>query len=99
MLFETTILVPPREVQECQTFLNKSFPFAKPHTFRTYTGKFPNGIEVDIKVCEGNPPFVDPVLYDDDSELAVGEVRDDLLGVFRFQVEDDEYKVTVQQQE
>jgi hypothetical protein len=38
------------------------------------------------------------VLYDDGSELAVGEVRDDLLGVFRFQVEGDEYKVTVKQQ-
>jgi hypothetical protein len=94
VLYETTIVIPTDEIQECQKFLD-SHGQDKIATFETYTGKFSNGVEVDIKVCDGDPPFVDPVLFEDGCELATGEVRDALLGEYRFKVGEDEYKVTV----
>jgi hypothetical protein len=97
VLYETTIIVPAAEAQECQKFLN-SIGQDKVATFETYTGRFANGVEVDIKVCDGDPPFVDSVLFENGCELAIGEVTGTLLGTYCFQVGEDEYKVIVQEQ-
>tara|TARA_B100001123_G_scaffold360949_1_gene417260 strand:- start:130 stop:429 length:300 start_codon:yes stop_codon:yes gene_type:complete len=53
-------------------------------TIQTYTASFSDGVEADVKVCEGNPPFVDAVLYEDGCEVQIREVSDELLGKYQF---------------
>jgi hypothetical protein len=96
VLFKTVILVPGAEVRECEEFLNGKGE-DQVDTFRTFSGKFENGFEVDIKVCQGDPPFVDPVLFEDGCEVAIGEVTGTLLGTYRFKLGVDEYMATVAQ--
>jgi len=67
---------------------------------------FPNNIEAEIKVCNGNTPYVDPVLFEVVQEkTASGEtinigvevglldVRDELLGEYHFEYNGDKYIV------
>ena len=46
-------------------------------TIQTYTATFNNNVEADIKVCKGDPPFVDAVLYDSGSEVELIEISDE----------------------
>lgn len=65
-------------------------------TIKTYTAKFPNGFESDVKVCNGDTPYVDAVLFDEDGvELCTEEVSETLLGEYAFTFEADSYEVTV----
>lgn len=51
----------------------------------TYTYKFSKKIEVDLKIVSGNPPYVDPVLFREGHEIAVGEPADELDGDYIFE--------------
>ena len=53
-------------------------------TLVTYTAIFEGDIEADIKVCRGDPPFVNAVLFDAGSEVELIEVTDELLGEYMF---------------
>ena len=59
------------------------------------TAKFEDGYEIDIKVCNGHGPFVDPVLFRHGSELIVGEVGGQLNGEYIFACDDKEFIVIV----
>lgn len=48
------------------------------------TAVFKNGIEADIKVCNGDTPYVDPVLFDDGSQACTLEVTDSFFGEYIF---------------
>jgi hypothetical protein len=56
---------------------------------------FGDGIEADIKVCNGNTPYVDPVLFNNGSEVCVGEVSDTLVGDYAFDYAGETYKVKI----
>lgn len=66
----------------------------------TFTALFPDGIEVDIKVCNGSDasePFIDAVIFEHGSELYPLDPRFDRLeGDYAFTVGQDTYIVTVQ---
>ncbi len=63
----------------------------------TLTAKFPTGIEADIKVVNGDSPYVDPVLFEKNgSELTVIEPTDTILGEYIFWDEKDNYIVKVE---
>ena len=61
----------------------------------TFTADFGNGWQADIKVCNSDGPYVDPVLFLDGYEMCVGEITNTLLGEYDFQVEDLQFKVYV----
>jgi len=49
------------------------------------TVEFSNGYQADIKICNGNGPYIDPVLFDaDGEELTTDAVTDTILGKFVF---------------
>ena len=81
------IEVPKEKVDELQTFLNSKGE-DKVETIETFTAKFGDdgegNIEVDIKVCQGNPPFVDAVIFQDNNEIGCLEVSDELVGEYIF---------------
>lgn len=55
---------------------------------QTFTVKFDDGWQADIKVCNGchdSGPYVDPVLFDEGGgERHVLDVQDDIVGKFEF---------------
>ena len=42
---------------------------------RRFTAVFEGGVEVDVKVVDADPPYVDAVLFEDGSEVVCLDVR------------------------
>lgn len=57
----------------------------------TFTVRFDKHIEADIKLCNGDTPWVDAVLFYDGSEIGVLDPGDELLGEFYFEYNDVDY--------
>ena len=66
-------------------------------TLNTYTTIFEGDVQADIKVCKGDPPFVDAILYDSGSEVELLEVTDVLLGEYVFYYDGQVYTVVVEE--
>lgn len=71
------------EIERLQAFLDSKGKDVV-DTVATFTAKFDDGIEIDIKVCDGNPPFVDAVLFQDGSDVGCLDVTDTLVGEYIF---------------
>lgn len=99
-----TIYIGKETVKRLQKFLDSEGK-DKVYTVAKFTADFgvENGsrIEADIKVCQGDPPYVDAVLFSDGCEIALCEPDDTLLGEYCFYVQngekEKEYKVIVEQ--
>lgn len=105
-VFERTILIPENEVKELQEILDIREGYAEDYgkdevisthstVFRTPYGKF----GVDIKVCNGDTPYVDPVLFQIVSnengtegwyEIYPLDVDDTLIGDYIFTLDKDD---------
>ncbi len=102
---ETVIFIEKEKVEILQKLLDQpeidfhAEKIAEDSTIATFTAKFTNGYEADIKFCSGQTNcFIDPVLFDKQGyQLAVLDVEGDLLGTYEFEVEDIIYKVHVKQ--
>jgi hypothetical protein len=93
-----TISIPKKEVKEMNAIARRSTPLpdtGECEVIKTYTADFGNGWEADIKVCNGDPPFIDPVLFENGNEVAVIEVTDTLEGEYIFDVEET-FKVIIE---
>ena len=100
MKYHSTIQIPQKELDEMNTILlNELNPNIKENdVIKTYTANFsePNQeIKVDIKVINGDTPYVDPVLFDDGSSLTMIDVRDQLDGEYVFNINADQFVVTI----
>jgi hypothetical protein len=64
----------------------------------TYSIRFTNSIEADIKVCNGdNGAWIDAVLFDDGNEVAVLEPQYVLLGEYVFNYEGKIYTAVIKE--
>ena len=52
-------------------------------------------IEADIKICNGDGPYLDAVLFDEGHEVAVLDVGDMIQDEYIFEYNDAIYKVLV----
>lgn len=97
MKYEAAITIPRDEADEMQDILDgEADNEANDEVVKTYTATFPNGYQADIKVVDGDPPFVDPVLFNEHGqEVCCIEVADDLCGTYQFSVDGDTYVVVV----
>jgi len=59
------------------------------------TAKFTEDIEADIKICNGDGPYVDPVLFHNNNEVLSIEVTDRLDGEYVFEYKGTKYIVLV----
>ena len=92
-----TIYIDADEADIMQQYLDGAV-YAKVGTIQTYTAIFSGNVEADIKVCDGNPPFVDAVLYDMGCEVElIEEVSDELLGDYKFFYNGQIYTVTLEE--
>jgi hypothetical protein len=107
-IYVKVIKVPAKEFDYYQKVLqfSEQIPdFDTNGVAETYTAKFDNGIEADIKVCnaeaESGGAYIDPVLFKLDKsrkfsyEVCVLEVADTLDGQYNFEYNGDEYQVIV----
>ena len=112
MKYTQTIKIPKAQAKELQAFLDSKGEGGC-DVVETFSAHFvEQGIGVDIKVCDGDTPYVDPVLFEvvettDPSEIKAGikynwhelgpiEVSDELVGEYYFEDGDDEYIVNVE---
>lgn len=75
------------------------------HVFSTSVSHGENHFGVDIKVCNGDTPYVDPVLFNIDttdkgeevwSEIYPLDVEDELLGDYEFETDVDDTTFIIQ---
>ena len=64
----------------------------------THTAKFPDGIEVDIKlvICEDDTPYTEGVLFQNGCERTVTEPEDTYDGTWTFPFDGTEYIVIIE---
>ena len=100
MKYKKTIIVPKSELDEMNRLLAMpTIPDAGPdEVIKVYTAQFHDGTEIDIKVCNAEPPFVDPVMFQDGNEVKVMEVADEVDGEYVFDLEGDTFVVIVKGQ-
>tara|TARA_R110002020_G_scaffold426509_1_gene635924 strand:+ start:357 stop:659 length:303 start_codon:yes stop_codon:yes gene_type:complete len=91
-----TIYIDTTEADLMQQYLDSDGE-DKVGTVQTYTAIFSGDVEADIKVCDGDPPFVDAVLYDEGSEVELIEVSNELLGDYEFFYNGKIYTVTLEE--
>ncbi len=97
MNYDATIIVPRDEVEQMQDILDGDC-LANDEVVKTYTATFDNGYQADIKVVDGCPPFVDPVLFNEHGqEICTIEIADNLCGEYKFCVGEDTFTVSVKQ--
>lgn len=86
---EVTIYIPDKLADEMEKILaiTEGYyePFDHDGTIETFTVKFGAVIEADIKVCNGDTPYVDPVLFENGCEVQVLDPAEDLLGTYEFE--------------
>ena len=86
--FTKTVHIPSKKLQELQNFLDSIEGDGTQNTVETFTVEFGDrgygDIQVDIKVCDGHPPFVDPVIFRNGHEITCLEPDGDLLGEYIF---------------
>jgi|TARA_Y100000296_G_scaffold69867_1_gene84062 hypothetical protein len=90
------IYIESDELDLMQSFLDSEGE-NKVGTLQTYTAIFEDNVEADIKVCRGDPPFVDAVLYDSGAEVELIEVTDELLGEYMFFYNGQTYTVLLEE--
>lgn len=91
-----TVKISAEKNKELQNFLNSEGD-GTTNVIETITASFEDGIEADIKVCDGESPFVDPVLFDKGNEICCLDVTDTLVGEYLFSAYMEKlYKVIVE---
>lgn len=100
ILMEEVAKLPAQVVKEINEFLREkdtSTTFKNGSTYWTFTHKFADGYEADIKVVSGDGPYVDPVLFDNEGrEMCVGDVSDQLDGEYIWYTDEKQYTLKVQ---
>lgn len=100
MKHERKIIIPLEEASKLKEILSieegRCPEYKDCETIATYTAKFDDGIEADIKLCNGDTPYVDAVLFHNGCEVAVLEVSDTLDGEYAFTYNNNKYIVSVE---
>ena len=100
---KVTIQISKKEAEELQGLLNlekanlHKLKIAEDSVVETFTAKFSDGFEADIKVCAGIDNFyIDPVLfYKNGYEACVLDPCSELLGEYVFECGNKEYVVNL----
>lgn len=96
------IKVQAEELKELNSLLKqteKSPDYKDASTIRIFTAKFGNNIEADIKVVNGDGPYVDPVLFDNGHEVAcLQDPSESLEGEYIFEYKNKTFTVLVEKE-
>ncbi|MDF2879679.1 MAG: hypothetical protein K0R54_236 [Clostridiaceae bacterium] len=93
---QATITISQKEATEIQDILNIAEGRYEESNdiLKTYTVKFDNGFFADIKICNGDTPYVDSLLFDKNgNQVCVLEISEEILGEYLFEHNGIEYMV------
>ena len=97
---ETTLLVETHVLEEMNRILENPGleDTDRDAIIQTFTGQFSDGCSADIKVCNGDTPWIDAVLFDPHgSETALLEPQDGPLdGEYEWEVDGQTYRLVLQ---
>lgn len=95
-----TIKIPQQQVDEINKVLAAGEPDTqsdKDGTIYVFSVSFGNGYEVDIKVCNGDPPYIDPVLFLNGSDACILEPdAESIEGEYEFDHDGQKFVVIVE---
>ncbi len=74
---------------------NRSADYPYGDVIKRFCADFGDGIEADIKVCNGDAPYIDSVLFQNGKEVKVLDVSDCLIGDYPFEYKGDIYMVKI----
>ena len=109
MEYKATITIPPKKAKyikrvtqiEPKDFNDFSQNYPNEDETYTETVMFPNGAEIDVKLCgvqwddySSNKAWTEAILYENNSET-VSEPEDDFFGEWWFYADNDTYLVNV----
>lgn len=98
---DKVIKVEKKELKEMNSILSRTEKhpdYKDATTIKVYTAKFENGIEADIKVVNGDGPYVDPVLFKDGYEIqCLQDPSERLDGEYIFEYKNQTYRVLVEE--
>lgn len=93
--FAEVMRITPSRLRVVKSLLDRKSPATdagSDEVLMSFTHRFPDGFEVDLKVCNGDTPWLDAVLFDPHGhEVQVLEPSDTILGEYPF----DGHKLTV----
>ena len=102
MLHEVTLRVSLPDIREFNHILSmgeKSSDYGKDEVIFCKTAKFDGGVEADIKLCNGDPPFIDAVLFEDGCEVGVLDCGfEEIEGEYYFSHDGNEYLVLIEEE-
>lgn len=82
---KATLQVPSAEAGQVERILQGTTKWNGREDYITgFIVDFGGGVQVDVTVLNGEPPYVDVVLFDEGREVMTGTVRDCLLGTSSF---------------
>ena len=78
--------------------LERSPDYKDASVIETFTAKFDNGIEADIKVVNGDGPYIDPVLFKNGNEVqCLQDPSESLEGEYIFEYKNQQYVVVIEE--
>ena len=107
-IYTETIYICPEELARMEEILSIEEGhlenYDSDEVIATYTAYFANGFLADIKVCNGDTPYVDNILFAPCetgffNEVCVPEIAESLTGEYYFDYDGDEYIVHVKPKE
>lgn len=96
---KVTIFLQPPTIAQYQAMLDNNIPsslVSEYEVIETFTAKFEDGIEADIKICNSEDGiWIDPVLFKDGWEVQALDPEYELKGLYIFQYDNEDYIVEV----
>ncbi len=101
--YEATIIIPKEEAKYIKDILAIEEGYCSDYDedalIYVATARFPNGYEADIKLCNGNTPWVDPVLFNErEGQAGLLDPDEEFFGEYCFETDDAEYVVIVEEE-
>lgn len=95
-----TIQIPKKKKDELNQILSSNEFYdevGRDEVIAQFTAKFPDSsIEADIKICNGDGPYIDAVLFDNGYEVMMLEPSWEISEEYIFETDDETYKVLVE---
>lgn len=98
-MHQVIIHIPSAKKSKLRSILNRKTAhpdYDQDGVIAILTANFPSGHQVDIKVCNGDGPYIDAVLFaPSGNQIGEGLVPESITGEFIFQAGDERFQVTV----
>ena len=88
-VFEEKLGISYAELSEINDILTQRVPWpedADKQIFKTFTANMGEGWEIDVKVCNGDIPYIDAVLFYNGQEVSCDASEDTILGEYQFSI-------------